>query len=230
MKKLLFFCFIFFAVSTFAQQTIIGTWSNQENGILVFEQNGKGSYQGSVFNYFSNKKRIIVTDVDGEVYTFNYILEGNKLTLSGGIFAAPVVFTKGKNSTNKTSTNNTQQTNKGGKIDMSIVGTWCWTNASSTYTSSSSNTKCIIIKGDGTYEYTYEGSISGYGGGYYGGSNSQDYDRGTWKLNGNTIHVVSQKHGAASYSFQKRNHPKTGDPMLVIDGESYVTYYQKSPW
>ena len=132
------------------------------------------------------------------------------------------------NSTNSQS--NTYGSNAGGGVDQSIVGKWCWVNASSTYSSSSSSSKCIVINGNGSYEYYAEGSISGYGGGGYGGSSSQSSDRGTWRLDGNRIHVQSKAEGYKVYSFEKRNHPKNGDPMIVIDGDTYVSYYQKAPW
>jgi len=44
------------------------------------------------------------------------------------------------------------------------------------------------------------------------------------------LFVQSQKEGSKVYSFEKRNHPKTNEPMIVIDGDIYVTYYQKAPW
>ncbi len=33
-----------------------------------------------------------------------------------------------------------------------------------------------------------------------------------------------------TYQLEKRNHPKNNDPMLLLDGQSFVTYYQKPPW
>jgi hypothetical protein len=36
--------------------------------------------------------------------------------------------------------------------------------------------------------------------------------------------------GSGSYVLEKRNHPKNNDPMIVLDGEPYVTYYQKPRW
>jgi hypothetical protein len=29
---------------------------------------------------------------------------------------------------------------------------------------------------------------------------------------------------------EKRNHPKTGDPMLVLNGQPFVTYFQHPRW
>ncbi len=62
------------------------------------------------------------------------------------------------------------------------------------------------------------------------GTNSQGADRGTWYVQGDRIYHNSQTRGQGSYQLQKLNHPKNRDPMIVLDGEAYVTYYQKPPW
>jgi hypothetical protein len=224
MKNLFFTIGLFIICLACAESNITGTWNNDEVGALVFNANGNGSFAGGAFTFTSTATKIFASSDDGD-FTYNYKLVNGQLILSGGIFPAPVTFTKTKSSTSSSSSS------KSGSIDKSIVGTWCWTNASGVNSNAtSSSTRCIVINGDGTYQYTYEGSISGYGGGYYGGSASQSSDHGTWKLNGNTISVVSANEGAQTLSFQKKNHPKTGDPMIVIDGDAYVTYYQKNPW
>ncbi len=50
------------------------------------------------------------------------------------------------------------------------------------------------------------------------------------KVVGNKIHVNSRSQGFQILSFEKRNHPKNGDPMIVIDGDTYVTYNQRPSW
>lgn len=224
MKNLFSLLLFIFALHTYGQSNINGTWNNDEVGTLTFNSNGSGTFAGGSFTYTSTANKIFAYSDDGD-FVYNYKMVSGQLIISGGIFPEPVTFTKTKN------TSSGSTASKSGGIDKSIVGTWCWTSTSGTYTNaSSSSTRCIVIKADGTYQYTYEGSISGSGGGYYGGSASQSADHGTWKLNGSTISVVSASEGAVTYSFQKKNHPKTGDPMIVIDGDAYVTYYQKNPW
>ncbi|MCC6584020.1 MAG: hypothetical protein IT271_09975 [Chitinophagales bacterium] len=225
MKNLFSLLLLVFTLQVYGQSNIYGTWNNEEVGTLIFNSNGSGTFAGGSFTYTSTASKIFAYSEDGN-FTYSYKVVNGQLIISGGIFPAPVTFTKSKNTSSGTSGNT-----KSGSIDKSIVGTWCWTKTSGTYTNASSgSTRCIVINADGTYQYTYEGSISGSGGGYYGGSASQSADHGTWKLNGNTISVVSASEGALTYSFQKKNHPKTGDPMIVIDGDAYVTYYQKNPW
>jgi hypothetical protein len=211
--------------SNATNSNLLGTWSvNGET--VVFNADKTGSYNGNRFNYIINGNTLTTSDNTGTT-VFNYSVNGNNLTLIGG--GVNVIMQRGAANTN-TSQSNTYSKNTGGGIDQSIVGKWCWVNASSTYTSSSSSSKCIVLNENGSYEYYAEGSISGYGGGGYGGSASQSADRGTWKLEGNRIHVQSQAQGYKVYSFEKRNHPKNGDPMIVIDGDTYVTFYQKAPW
>jgi hypothetical protein len=205
--------------------SIVGTWSG--NGeTMIFQAGGQGSYNGVVFQYSISGNNISITGATGTT-TLKYSVDGNYLTLIGN--GTTAILQKG--TANGTIAGDYGKASAGGGgIDQSIVGKWCWANTSSTYSSSYNSTKCIVINGNGTYEYYAEGSISGYGGGGYGGSSSQSSDRGTWKLEGNRIHVQSQAEGYKVYSFEKRNHPKNGDPMIVIDGDTYVTYYKKAPW
>lgn len=202
---------------------LLGTWSvNGET--VVFKNDKTGTYNGNPFRYSVSGNTLTTSDNTGTT-VFNFAVNGNNLTLIGG--GVNVVMQRGGANNSQS---NTYGNSGGGGLDQSIVGKWCWVNASSTYSSSSSSSKCIVINANGSYEYYAEGSISGYGGGGYGGSSSQSSDRGTWRLEGNRIHVQSQAEGYKVYSFEKRNHPKNGDPMIVIDGDTYVSYYQKAPW
>lgn len=209
--------------NTNAPANLLGTWSvNGET--VVFKNDKTGTYNGNPFRYSVVGNTLTTSDNTGTT-VFTFAVNGNYLTLIGG--GVNVVMQRG-NASNSQS--NTYGKSSGGGIDQSIVGKWCWANTSSTYSSSYNSSKCIVINANGSYEYYAEGSISGYGGGGYGGSSSQSSDRGTWRLEGNRIHVQSQAEGYKVYSFEKRNHPKNGDPMIVIDGDTYVSYYQKAPW
>lgn len=117
-----------------------------------------------------------------------------------------------------------------GIIAPELVGTWAYVDVTSTNTGGISSSARIVINADGTYLYQSEGSISVNTPDLSGGTASQGADRGTWRLDGDILHVQSQTYGAVDYRLEKRNHPKTGDPMIVLDGKAYVTYYQKAPW
>ncbi|HXM34319.1 MAG TPA: hypothetical protein VN920_03980, partial [Pyrinomonadaceae bacterium] len=88
------------------------------------------------------------------------------------------------------------------------------------------SSRCITLYANGTYEYYSESSSSNP----YGSTASQDSDSGTWQATATSITANSRKHGVLSYSLEKRNHPKTGDAMIVLDGEAFVTSQQRPPW
>jgi hypothetical protein len=117
-----------------------------------------------------------------------------------------------------------------GTISQELVGKWCYVNVNSTYSGGSSSSTCFTLNADGSYEYYSESSRSVNTADMNGGISSQNSDRGTWTVQGDRIYYNSQTQGQGYYQFQKRNHPKNGDPMIVIDGEAYVTFYNKEPW
>jgi len=55
-------------------------------------------------------------------------------------------------------------------------------------------------------------------------------DSGTWTAIETTITTVSRSGKTTVYSLEKRNHPKNRDPMIVLDGQTFVTFYDKPPW
>jgi hypothetical protein len=107
-----------------------------------------------------------------------------------------------------------------------LVGKWCYTaNVQANDGGRQSNT-CFQLNADGSYQYHSETSDSGQ----FGGNASQSDDEGRWQASGNTLTAQSSSGKVSTYVFEKRNHPKTNDPMLIFDGQSFVTYYQKPPW
>ncbi|HEV2883666.1 MAG TPA: hypothetical protein VGW36_02350, partial [Pyrinomonadaceae bacterium] len=107
-----------------------------------------------------------------------------------------------------------------------FVGKWCYmSNVNSTGGGRMSNT-CFTLYGNGTYEYYSETSSSGP----IASSASQESDSGTWRVAGRTLTANSRARGTLNFTLEKRNHPKTGDPMLVLDGDAFVTYSPRSPW
>lgn len=86
--------------------------------------------------------------------------------------------------------------------------------------------RCFTLYENGTYEYYSETSSSGP----VASSASQESDSGTWTATSTTITRNSRSLGTETYSLERRNHPKTGDAMIVIDGDAYVTYSPRRPW
>ena len=113
-----------------------------------------------------------------------------------------------------------------GSIAPELVGKWCYmANVYANDGGRQSNT-CFVLNGDGTYAYHSETSSSGQ----YGSTASQADDQGHWVASGNTLTATSVSGKVSSYTFEKQNHPKTHDPMLVVNGQAFVTYFQKPPW
>lgn len=206
------------------KSTLVGTWSG--NGETIeFKSNGQCIYLGNTFPYEESQGNIILTTQQGKVM-FAYAIQGNQLNLTAN--GQQVSYTRG--ATNQSAQANNLPNKNGGNISQELVGKWCWTNVTTTNSGGSTSSRCIVLNANGTYEYASERSMDTNTNAFYAGTSSQGSDRGTWYVHGDRIFYNSQSTGQGSYQLQKVNHPKTRDPMIVLDGEAYVTFYQKPSW
>lgn len=113
-----------------------------------------------------------------------------------------------------------------GMNSADLFGKWCYMANVNSGSGGRISNRCFTLYPNGTYEYYSETSSSGP----IASSASQESDSGTWTATATTITRNSRSLGTETYSLEKRNHPKNGDPMLVIDGDAYVTYSPRSPW
>lgn len=205
--------------SSKADAGLIGVWSG--NGETIeFKSNGQCVYIGNTFPYEVSQGHIILTTTQGQVM-FAYAIKGNQLNLTAN--GQQVSYSRGAANT----TSGASQNPAGGNIAPELVGKWCYMSNSL----NSSTNKCITLNADGTYIYNSESSRTVSTPDLYGGTASQGGDRGTWYVQGDRIYYNSQTQGQGSYRLEKRNHPKNvGDPMIVLDGEAYVTATLKAPW
>ena len=204
---------------------LIGLWSG--NGETIeFKNNGQVAYLGQQYPYQVSGNYITVQTQQGNLM-MAYSITGEQLHLT--INNQTVTYAKGSGGAGA-STTKPQGNASGNQIDQTMVGKWCYVNVTSTNSGGVSADECFILNADGTYQYHSERSMSVNTNTYSGGTASQNDDRGTWWVSGNQIYYNSQTQGQGSYPFEKRNHPKTGDPMLVMNGTTYVTFYNKSPW
>jgi hypothetical protein len=179
-------------------------------------------YLGNTFPYKVSQGHLILTTAQGSA-TFAYNISGTNLSLTGNGQTASYtrVIGSGLSSTQSTSQPAT------GKVPMDLVGQWCYMNM----TSNSQTSRCINLNADGTYVYSYNSSRSVNTETLSGGTSSQDGDRGTWYVQGDRIYYNSPTAGQGSYRLEKRNHPKNiSDPMIVLDGEAFVTTTARAPW
>ncbi len=204
--------------NTSADGSLIGVWSG--NGETIeFKSDGQCVYIGNTFSYQVSQGHIILATAQGNVM-FAYNIKNNQLNLTAN--GQQVSYTRGATNTTSASENS-----KTGTIAQELVGKWCYMSNSL----NSSTNKCITLNADGTYNYNGESSRSVNTSEVYGGTSSQGMDRGTWYVQGDRIYYNSQTQGQGSYRLEKRNHPKNvNDPMIVLDGEAYVTATLKAPW
>lgn len=205
-----------------SDKNLIGVWSG--NGETIeFTTNGQCNYLGQTYPYQLTNGQITLQTAQGN-FVMAYVISGTQLSLT--VNGQTINYSKGGNIQNST-----QASSSGRRIAPELVGKWCYVNVNSTNSGGSSTEQCITLNADGSYEYYGESSRSVSTNSYAGGTNSQSSDRGTWTYDGTRIHYSSSSGaGSGSYVLEKRNHPKNNDPMIVLDGTTYVTFYQKSPW
>ncbi|HQQ95856.1 MAG TPA: hypothetical protein PLX35_01275 [Cyclobacteriaceae bacterium] len=196
---------------------LLGLWSG--NGETIdFRADGQCIYLGNTLTYKLSQGYVTLISRQGNA-AFGYTIQGNTLTLSAN--GQNIKYNK---VTGAVSSPPASQT---GDVPAELVGKWCYLNM----TSNSQTSRCLTLNADGTYTYVAEGSRSVNTETLYGATASQDGDQGTWWVKGDRIYYNSRSRGEGSYRLEKRNHPKnTSDPMIVLDGEPYVTATLRAPW
>jgi hypothetical protein len=228
------------ALQAHANPALHGTWSAAIDGqplVVTFEANGSGKVNASPMRWQVLGPMLFVQQQGGQPITYVYEAKGDRVTVSGGDLAAPVTLTKGtaaadaakaKLASAKPPPSSAASSGNG----QELVGKWC---KMSTFTANqgggSQRSTCFELRADGTYTYQHEGSMSATAPGMWGGTSSQSSDAGRWKFAGNQLTAQSQRGTVNTYTLEKRNHPKNKrDPMICLDGECYVTFYNKPPW
>jgi hypothetical protein len=207
-----------------SDKNLIGVWSGNSETI-EFTTNGQCNYLGQTYPYQLANGQITLQTAQGN-FMMAYVISGNQLSLT--VNGQTINYSKGANATPGSSV---PPSSGGRRVAQELVGKWCYVNVNSTNSGGSSTEQCITLNADGSYEYYGESSRSVNTNSYAGGTNSQSSDRGTWTYDGSRIYYTSSSGaGSGSYVVEKRNHPKNNDPMIVLDGTTYVTFYQKSPW
>ena len=196
---------------------LIGLWSG--NGEMIeFKSDGKCVYLSNTFPYQVSQGHVILTTGQGNV-TFAYSIKGTQLTLTAN--GQNVIYNRVEAASLST------HAGAKGNVAQELVGTWCYMNMNT----NSQTSRCITLNGDGSFVYHAESSRSVNTETFSGGTSSQGDDRGTWYVQGDRIYYSSPTSGQGSYRLEKRNHPKNvNDPMIVLDGESYVTSTLRNPW
>lgn len=226
---LVFLVFIGLIEITFAQSPV-GKWEIQPAGVVMhLNSDGTGTMNSEPFRWKISEGALIIEENSG-VYYYQYSSTQDALTVSDLATGLTLSFTKATD--NKAEEGNPaplkQKADPGSSSSgtAALIGKWCYMSNVTSSDGGRMSNECITFYENGTFEYYTESASSGSSGGYA----SQSSDKGTWTVSESTIQVESNSNGPASYSYLKQNHPKNGDPMLIIDGRAFVTYYNKSPW
>jgi hypothetical protein len=218
-----------------ANPALAGTWSGTVAGqalSLALDGQGSGRVDGRAIRYQVMGALLLVED-RGEVTAYQFELRGNQLQVAGGDLPGVVNLRRGSASAVPVAPTTVRPDSATG-VRPELVGKWC---KASSFTANggggSQSSACFELRGDGSYTYQSERSASAYGGsggGMWGGTASNNADAGRWSANDSSISAQSRSGQTSTYRLEKRNHPKNRDPMLCLDGECYVSYWQKPAW
>ena len=202
------------------EKTIVGRWKSDEATVEI-KSNGKLTINGDLFNYEINGTTLTISNNEGTL-DFPFKLNGDTLTVS--VQGRKVVYTRMGESDDEERTE--RPTKNGGNVPPELVGKWCYMANIQANNGGRMSERCVTLFQNGTYQYYSETNSSNPN----GGTSSQSSDSGRWTATATTFTAYSNTGETKTYSLEKRNHPKTGDPMLIVDGDAFVTYYQKQPW
>ena len=189
---------------------VVGSWRNSQ-GSARFNADGTGVIDGKPGRYQIAGDRITLIGADGMV-TLQFLVRGDMLTLTGP--AGSTVLSRVREEVG------------GGSVHQEMVGKWCWIKIVNAQQGGMASDRCFTLAANGSYQYNGNSSSSNPNGGVA----SQSSDSGTWTATETTLTAHSRAYGTVVHRLEKRNHPKTGDPMLVVDGDPFVTYYQHPRW
>jgi hypothetical protein len=206
-----------------AQHPLVGQWQTTDQ-TLDIRPDGTVLINGSSFTYAIGGQTLFVQGPDGSAASYPFELSGNQLVVT--VNNQRVTYTRkvvgigppGPAAAGAQS------------LPQELFGKWCYIANVNANDGGRQSSTCFALNPDGSYQYHAESSSSGQAYGNSWGTASQTDDAGRWQSTGNTLTATSNSGKVSTYTFEKRNHPKTNDPMLVIDGQAFVTYYQKPPW
>jgi len=201
---------------------LVGSWVCEDDGTKVqIRDNGTLTINGEEYAYKVKGANITLVGDDGSA-VLPFALDGDTLTVE--YEGREIVYTRAKGGLKSLGGGGAAAPPREGIIPE-FVGTWCYMS-SLTGSNSYMSSRCFTLYANGTYEFKSESSTSGG----YGSTAGQGYDSGRWTATRNSITAISNTNGRTVYPIELRNHPKTGDPMIVVDGDAYVTSTQRRPW
>jgi hypothetical protein len=190
--------------------SIVGSWRSA-TGSARFNADGTGVVDGQPGRYEISGNQLTLIGAQGQV-TLPFEVRQDSLTLT--VNGVAVVLNRVREETGS------------GSIHAELVGKWCWSSMVNAQQGGRQSNQCITMEPNGAY--TYVGGSDNYN--PYGGATTQSADSGTWTATETTLTAHSRSGKTTVYALEKRNHPKNKDPMIVLNGQTFVTYYNKPPW
>jgi hypothetical protein len=191
--------------------SIVGSWRNA-TGAARFNADGTGVVDGTPGRYQIRGNQLTMTGAQGQA-TVQFEVLGDVLTLT--VNGLAVALNRVKEETGE------------GSIHTELVGKWCWIAVTTANQGAGESSRCITLAGNGTYTRVGESDSHNPN----AGAASQSADSGTWTATETSLTTHSRSGKTNTYRLEKRNHPKNvRDPMIVLDGQAYVTAYSKPPW
>lgn len=224
--------------------SLVGSWQSGEE-TLEFRSDGTLLISGAAATYQVSGQNIAVSSANGTV-TFPFQLSADQLVLT--VEGVPVTYQRTSPVTGAPGTEPAAPSYDvaapaaaapaaaGAPASApagppqgaaaALVGKWCYVANVYANDGGRATETCFVLNPDGTYQYHSETSSSGQ----YGGTASQTDDTGTWQATDTTLTAHSRSGQTFVYQLARQNHPKNNDPMLLVDGKAFVTFYQKPPW
>jgi hypothetical protein len=206
---------------------LVGVWVSGDQSLDI-RGDGILLINGKPFTYAIGNQTLFVEGPDGSAASYPFQLNGDQLVVT--VNNQKVTYTRRGAAPAAPGPGGAAPAGAKGATPQELVGKWCYMANVNASNGGRQSSTCFALNPDGSYQYHSESSSSGTAHGNAWGTASQNDDRGRWSAVGNTLTAHSSSGKVSSYTFEKKNHPKTKDPMLVIGGDAFVTYYQKPPW
>jgi hypothetical protein len=196
--------------ATQSAANLVGRWRNSTSS-AQFNTDGTAVVNGAPGRYEIRGNRLTLIGAQAE-NTARFEVHGDVLALN--VNGKPLTLDRVK-----------EEVGEGG-VRVELVGKWCWislTEANQVRKFS----HCLTLKGAGAYAFADETDSHNP----KRGANSLAADSGTWTATETSLTTHSLSGKATTYRLERRNHPgKVRDPMIVLDGQPYVSFYTKTPW
>ena len=207
MKIILAFALpVWLAVTVLANPALHGTWSApnvQGRPLKVdFAADGSGKINDAPMRWQVLGGALFIQQ-NGQVASYGFKVDGDKLHVSGGDLAHPATLTKGSAAYDAAMKMPAAAAASGN--GQELVGKWCDVRSMSNYQGGSSSMACFELKPDGTYTYNAESSRSVSA----GSTASQSTDSGRWSYKGGQLFAQSRSGQTQTYNLEKRNHRRT---------------------